>query len=641
MPSRWGAVLLLPALLLAYTAAAWGQTPAAAEAVVEQPAPTPTDGSIEASAYDTEAVVPADADLSTQAANEVGAAPAAPDTLDAGAVGPAATDSIADTDRSTESPATPAELPSASSQARGTDTAHGGAELPKPPSLAAALAKLADPSFNVKEQAAADIAASGDPRAADLLKALLDGELYYRRDDNRIVFAERTADGWALTDALSDEALGNVGRRDARKITINNRMRSALRTNIAALTLASPDPATRLSAAKEMMGDVDDAGISALRGQLAQEDDPQVREAIELALAIAGLEAETLEERKAAVAALGTSLYPEARNALDDLIRTEQDPELLAAAQAARTEIAQRVDNMRRLETLFFGLSLGSVLVLAAIGLAITFGVMGVINMAHGELIMIGAYTTYLVQLAMPNAVDWSLFVAIPAAFIVAGLFGVAIERGVIRFLYGRPLETLLATFGISLILQQLVRTTISAQNVIVENPSWMSGSLQLNPALSLTFNRLYIFVFSLLVFVALLLVLKRTALGLQVRAVSQNRAMARAMGVRSARVDALTFGLGAGIAGVAGVALSQLTNVGPNMGQAYIIDSFMVVVFGGVGNLWGTLVGGLTLGVANKFMEPWTGAVLAKILVLVFIILFIQWRPRGLFPQRGRAAEG
>jgi urea transport system permease protein len=633
--------LLLPALLLAYTAAAWGQTPAAAEAVVEQPAPTPTDGLIEASAYDTEAAVPTDADLSTQAANEVDAAPAAPDTLDAGAAGPAPTDTIADTDRSMESPATPAELPSASSQGRGTDTAHGGAKLPKPPSLAAALAKLADPSFNVKEQAAADIAASGDPRAADLLKALLDGELYYRRDDNRIVFAERTADGWALTDALSDEALGNVGRRDARKITINNRMRSALRTNIAALTLASPDPATRLSAAKEMMGDVDDAGISALRGQLALEDDPQVREAIELALAIAGLEAETLEERKAAVAALGTSLYPEARNALDDLIRTEQDPELLAAAQAARTEIAQRVDNMRRLETLFFGLSLGSVLVLAAIGLAITFGVMGVINMAHGELIMIGAYTTYLVQLAMPNAIDWSLFVAIPAAFIVAGLFGVAIERGVIRFLYGRPLETLLATFGISLILQQLVRTTISAQNVIVENPSWMSGSLQLNPALSLTFNRLYIFVFSLLVFVALLLVLKRTALGLQVRAVSQNRAMARAMGVRSARVDALTFGLGAGIAGVAGVALSQLTNVGPNMGQAYIIDSFMVVVFGGVGNLWGTLVGGLTLGVANKFMEPWTGAVLAKILVLVFIILFIQWRPRGLFPQRGRAAEG
>ncbi len=277
-------------------------------------------------------------------------------------------------------------------------------------------------------------------------------------------------------------------------------------------------------------------------------------------------------------------------------------------------------------------------LVLAAIGLAITFGVMGVINMAHGELIMLGAYTTYLVQQALPG--EWSILVAIPAAFLVSGAFGVAIERTVIRFLYGRPLETLLATFGISLILQQMVRTLISAQNVVVENPGWMSGSLQINPALSLTYNRLYILFFALAVFVGLLLILKRTALGLQVRAVSQNRAMARALGVRSARVDALTFGLGSGIAGIAGVALSQLTNVGPNMGQAYIIDSFMVVVFGGVGNLWGTLIGGMTLGVANKFLEPWSGAVLAKILVLVFIILFIQKRPRGLFPQRGRAAE-
>jgi urea transport system permease protein len=254
---------------------------------------------------------------------------------------------------------------------------------------------------------------------------------------------------------------------------------------------------------------------------------------------------------------------------------------------------------------------------------------------------MIGAYTTYLVQLAMPTMIDYSLFVAIPAAFVVAGLLGILIERTVIRFLYGRPLETLLATFGISLILQQLVRTTISAQNVAVQNPSWMSGALQINPALALTYNRLYILIFALLVFVALLLILKRTSLGLHVRAVAQNRAMARSMGVRSARVDALTFGLGAGVAGVAGVALSQLTNVGPNMGQAYIIDSFMVVVFGGVGNLWGTLVAGLTLGVANKLMEPWAGAVLAKILVLVFIILFIQKRPRGLFPQRGRAADG
>ncbi len=509
------------------------------------------------------------------------------------------------------------------------------------PSLAAALAALADRSFQVKQAAAEAIAASGDARAVDFLKALLAGDLYYRTDDDRIVFAERSDAGWALTDALTGEPLGEVGRRDARKITVNNRMRTALRTDIATLTLASPDAALRLSAAREMVGTTDADTLAALEAQLPAEEDTAVRAAIELALAIAGLNAASADARLDAVAALGDSLDPQARNALDDLIRAEQDPAVLAAAQAARAQTEQRVENMRRLETLFFGLSLGSVLVLAAIGLAITFGVMGVINMAHGELIMLGAYTTYLVQLAMPNAIDYSLFVAIPMAFVVAGLFGVAIERGVIRFLYGRPLETLLATFGISLVLQQLVRTTISAQNVIVENPSWMSGSLQLNPALSLTFNRLYIFIFALIVFVALLLVLKRTALGLQVRAVSQNRAMARAMGVRSGRVDALTFGLGAGIAGVAGVALSQLTNVGPNMGQAYIIDSFMVVVFGGVGNLWGTLVGGLSLGVANKFMEPWTGAVLAKILVLVFIILFIQWRPRGLFPQRGRAADG
>jgi urea transport system permease protein len=279
--------------------------------------------------------------------------------------------------------------------------------------------------------------------------------------------------------------------------------------------------------------------------------------------------------------------------------------------------------------------------VLAAIGLAITFGVMGVINMAHGELIMIGAYTTYVIQLMMPNHIEYSLFVAVPAAFLISGLVGIAIERGVIRFLYGRPLETLLATFGVSLILQQAVRTIFSPLNRSVETPDWMSGLWQINPVFSLTLNRLYIIIFCFMVFAALFLILRKTALGLQVRAVSQNRSMARAMGVRSEWVDAMTFGLGSGIAGVAGVALSQLTNVGPNLGQAYIIDSFMVVVFGGVGNLWGVMVAGLSLGVANKFLEPFAGAVLAKILVLVFIILFIQKRPRGLFPQKGRAAEG
>ena len=329
------------------------------------------------------------------------------------------------------------------------------------------------------------------------------------------------------------------------------------------------------------------------------------------------------------------------RNRLLALAEEQGAPaEIRVAATAAVRHIDTKLTLYGLAENLFFGLSLGSVLLLAAIGLAITFGVMGVINMAHGELIMIGAYTTYVVQLLMPNHLDLSLFVAIPAAFVVAGLFGIAIERGVIRFLYGRPLETLLATFGISLILQQLVRTVFSPLNRSVVTPSWMSGSLQLDPALSLTLNRLYVVIFSLVVFAVLLVVLRRTSLGLKVRAVTQNREMARAMGIRTQWVDAMTFGLGSGIAGVAGVALSQLTNVGPNLGQAYIIDSFMVVVFGGVGNLWGTLVGSMSLGVVNKFLEPVSGAVLAKILVLVFIIVFIQKRPRGLFPQTGRAAD-
>jgi urea transport system permease protein len=304
-----------------------------------------------------------------------------------------------------------------------------------------------------------------------------------------------------------------------------------------------------------------------------------------------------------------------------------------------------RIDRARSLyagvETLFFGLSLGSVLVLVAIGLAITFGVMGVINMAHGELMMLGAYTTYVVQLAMPGHVGASILLAVPAAFVVAGAAGVLIERTIIRFLYGRPLETLLATFGVSLVLQQLVRSVFSANNRSVAAPPWMSGMLRFNDALSITYNRLYIVLFTLIVFGLLLIVLRRTSLGLHIRAVSQNRAMARAMGIRSERVDAMTFGLGSGIAGVAGVALSQLTNVGPNLGQSYIIDSFMVVVFGGVGSLWGTLIGGMSLGLVSKVLEPYAGAVLGKIFVLVALILFIQRRPRGLFPQTGRAAEG
>lgn len=507
-------------------------------------------------------------------------------------------------------------------------------------SLEQAVSALPKAKLNAKAALVEQIATLGDERALPILQALLKANLYYRKADKVVVIAVQQDDQFHLTDALNGQALGAVNKRELKKIGINNKLRNVLKGAIARLNLTASEASKRLAAVQLMLGDASAETTSLLASALQTETNKKVKAAIATALALAATYDEKVQNRLAAVEQLSGELDPEVRNRLVAMTNSETDPPVAAAVQLALQGIESKVTFYGWVEKAFFGLSLGSVLLLAAIGLAITFGVMGVINMAHGELIMLGAYTTYLVQLAMPNYIDLSVLVAIPAAFVVSGLFGIAIERGVIRHLYGRPLETLLATFGISLILQQLVRTAISAQNVAVDNPSWMSGFWQVNAALSITYNRLYILIFALLVFAGLLLILKKTALGLQVRAVSQNRAMARAMGIRSERVDALTFGLGSGIAGVAGVALSQLTNVGPNMGQSYIIDSFMVVVFGGVGNLWGTLVGAMSLGVANKFLEPYSGAVLAKIFVLIFIILFIQKRPRGLFPQKGRMAE-
>lgn len=502
------------------------------------------------------------------------------------------------------------------------------------PAFEQATVLLKEQSFRKKAEAIELLISSGDRHAEDWLQGLLKGRLYYQKADGTLAFVS----GSIIRDALSGDKISGAVKKDFKKITINNKLRKQLRSGLARLSLSSPDDTERLKAVNNMLDNIDPEIAQLLQAGAETEANPEIRETMQLGVDMAALNNGTTAQRLAAIAAVSESLHPKVRNRLTQLTEYE-DPAVAKAAQQALAEIERRVNLYSHAETLFFGLSLGSVLVLAAIGLAITFGVMGVINMAHGELIMLGAYTTYLVQQMMPGFIDYSLFIAIPAAFMVSGLMGILIERTVIRHLYGRPLETLLATFGISLILQQLVRTVISPQNVPVSNPSWMSGTLEINSVLSLTLNRMYIILFCLIVFAALYLILRNTNLGLQVRAVSQNRAMARAMGVRSARVDALTFGLGSGIAGVAGVALSQLTNVGPNLGQAYIIDSFMVVVFGGVGNLWGTLVAGMSLGVINKVMEPWAGAVLAKILVLVFIILFIQKRPRGLFPQKGRAA--
>jgi urea transport system permease protein len=513
-----------------------------------------------------------------------------------------------------------------------------------------ALAELRDASFPEKEQIVERLRQAGHPNTRPVLNAFLESRLYWRVADQKIFIVTSADDSLpsvALIDPISLKDAGTVPSDQVTKIGTNNGLRRILRTAVARFDLSNPDPAVRLDAVKEMMRALDEPSIALLHQRVGLEKQPAVKAEIDTGLALAALEGGTPQSRLEAIATLARRLRPEVRNRLAGLVEKSADGGFVEPDEAVRQAAADAVKRIDRslalysgVETLFFGLSLGSVLVLVAIGLAITFGVMGVINMAHGELMMLGAYTTYVMQLVMPNHIGASILVAIPSAFIVAGAAGVLLERTIIRFLYGRPLETLLATFGVSLILQQLVRSIFSANNRAVVTPAWLSGTLQINEALALTYNRLYIVLFTLLVFAILLIVLKRTRMGLQIRAVSQNRAMAQAMGIRSEWVDALTFGLGSGIAGVAGVALSQLTNVGPNLGQAYIIDSFMVVVFGGVGNLWGTLIGGTSMGIVNKLLEPYAGAVLAKIVVLVALILFIQRRPRGLFPQTGRAAE-
>ena len=474
-----------------------------------------------------------------------------------------------------------------------------------------------------------------------LFHTLLGGDLYYIRKDKSLVEQFDDQGTTLYRDVFNQTLVADLGKRDVKKIRVNNTLRGYLRNAIAQIQLTAASPLVRESAVRELLSKLDDKTVAVLENLYPKEQNAKVKDAMALALAMhtASSTQMSVSQRLTAIERLSTSLEGDVRNALTKLVK-DDNPDVVESATLALEKIAQRAERFAFVDQLFFGLSLGSVLLLASIGLAITFGVMGVINMAHGEMIMLGAYTTYVVQLIMPNYIDLSIWVAIPAAFLVSGLMGVLIERLVIRHLHGRPLETLLATFGISLILQQLVRTIFSPLNRQVSTPSWMSGSWEINPVLSLTLNRLYILAFALLVFIALVIILKKTSLGLNVRAVSQNRNMAKAMGVKTHWVDAMTFGLGSGIAGIAGVALSQLTNVGPNLGQAYIIDSFMVVVFGGVGNLLGTLVAAFSLGIATKFLEPTTGAVLAAIIVLVFIILFIQKRPKGLFPQKGRAAE-
>jgi len=520
------------------------------------------------------------------------------------------------------------------------------------PGIEADIAALAAGGFSDKAAVVERLAASGDPRVVPALEALLEGDLYTRKSDGKVVIGERAGKVLVLSDPLTLTEVEQAPKRSVKKIRINNMLRGAVRAALGGLTLLGPDPAGRIEAADAVFKGRTVEMVPLLETALAQETDETVRERMLRALAAVQVStSDDTDTRVAALDVLAGAGDQDVRALVAGLLVTgtdgspvEPDAAVREAAAEALAKIEDRLAWLGFVTNIFQGISLGSVLLLAAVGLAITFGVMGVINMAHGEMVMLGAYTTFVVQegfrAVAPGLFDYSLLVAIPAAFLVAGLFGIAIERGIIRFLYGRPLETLLATWGLSLILQQLVRTVFGPTNREVGNPSWMSGAIEITGGLSLTYNRIWIIVFSLMVLAMLLVLMRKTSLGLRMRAVTQNRRMAASMGIRTGAVDALTFGLGSGIAGMAGVALSQIDNVSPNLGQAYIIDSFMVVVFGGVGNLWGTFVGALTLGLVNKFLEPFAGAVLGKILVLVAIILFIQKRPRGLFALKGRAVE-
>ncbi len=522
------------------------------------------------------------------------------------------------------------------------------AQSAKDSNFLSTLGEMREASYSDKAAIAERLSQTGHPSVRAVLTALMDDRLYYRNSDQKVFIVKAAdADPLNLIDPVSLKSAGTAPADSMTAIGTNNGLRSVLRTTVAHFSLSSPDSGVRMDAVREMSRSLDDATVALLRKRLAVETNSGVKNEIRTALALAALDGPDNGSRLEAIATLKQSVSQDVRNRVADLLNksadgsfVEKDANVRQAAAAAIRSIDHWRTFYAGIQTLFFGLSVGSVLVLIAIGLAITFGVMGVINMAHGELMMLGAYATYVVQLLMPDHIGISILVAIPAAFLVAGLVGILMERTIIRFLYGRPLETLLATFGVSLILQQSVRSIFSANNRSVVTPEWMSGSLRLNDALEITWNRLYIVIFTIIVFSLILLVLRHTRLGLNIRAVSQNRAMAKTMGIRTEWVDAMTFALGAGVAGVAGVALSQLTNVGPNLGQSYIIDSFMVVVFGGVGNLWGSLIGGMSMGVVNQLLEPWVGAVLAKIFVLVALILFIQRRPRGLFPPKGRAAE-
>ncbi|MDB5842457.1 MAG: urtB [Herminiimonas sp.] len=509
---------------------------------------------------------------------------------------------------------------------------------------AALLAPLAGDDPDARIEAVNKIAALADDEAARVLNALKDDTLY-ASPEGQVFIVE---DGKAY-----DPATGKSGPAPdgIDGISVNNRLRGAVEGALSGLKLLAPDRAVRMGAALELQKSAELAQAPLIEKALQKETDPAIKAILQRVAATANLQSPDAGVRKAAVISLAESSNANLKPALQRMMEKNPDGSYVETDEGVRIAAVNTLQKIERrlaftefVGNLFYGVSLGSILLLAALGLAITFGLMGIINMAHGELLMIGAYTTYVCQSLfrqyLPGAIDAYLLAALPCAFLVAAAVGILLERTVIRWLYGRPLETLLATWGISLILMQTVRTIFGAQNVEVANPSWMSGGVTVLGSLVLAYNRIVIIVFAFLVVAAVWLILNKTRLGLFVRAVTQNRRMADCTGVATGKIDMMTFGLGSGIAGLGGVALSQLGNVGPDLGQNYIVDSFMVVVLGGVGQLAGTVIAAIGLGEINKFLEPFAGAVLAKIAILVFIIVFIQKRPQGLFALKGRSVE-
>ena len=478
--------------------------------------------------------------------------------------------------------------------------------------------------------------ARADEKTLAFIQAMSDDAVKTKGDKVFIVKDDKAVD------AITGAALSLPA--DAEDVINPNLMRAELDSALATLKLFSKDEKVRATAIQTLALDNDDSRLPLIEKAYGLEAVPALKNQLEMVRAAMFLGSSDKAKRLEAAAQLSTSKTPNTKTVLLESIAKETDADVKVALQAALAKVTSSLEWAYQLGAIFSGISLGSILLLVALGLAITYGLMGVINMAHGELMMLGAYATYVVQglfqKYLPGAFDWYLLAAVPAAFMTSALMGAALERSVIRFLYGRPLETLLATWGISLMLQQLVRSIFGAQNVGVENPVWMSGGVQVLGNLSLPYNRLVIIGFACCVLLGVAWLISQTRLGLFVRGVTQNRPMASCMGVNTARVDTYAFALGSGIAGLAGCALSQVGNVGPDLGQGYIVDAFMVVVLGGVGQLAGTVYAAMGLGILNKFLEGWTGAVLAKIAVLVFIIIFIQKRPQGIFAMKGRSAE-